>query len=69
MSKNKSGKKLKKSITLGNQEISKYKKIQSIDHVQGRPGEDFYEVTDEDGNKKQIDPEQKKALDKLIKKK
>lgn len=68
MSSHRKGLKLKKSFASGETEVSKYKAIRSIEFHPGRPGEEYFEVVDEDGKRTPLSPDEKRRLDKLIKK-
>ncbi len=67
MGKNKKGQKLKQDFKSSSDSISKYKKITDEKFVPGRPGEEYYEITTEDGRKIQLSRDQKRKLDKLKK--
>ncbi len=69
MSKSKKGQKLSKDFNSGRDSVSKYKNIIDEKFVPGRPGEEYFEITTEDGNKTQLSQDQKRALDRLKKKK
>jgi hypothetical protein len=66
MGKKSRGRKLKRDFVAGPLEISKYKRIRDIQFVPGRPGEEYYEVTDEDGRTYQLSPDQKRHLEELL---
>ena len=68
MSKNQKSKKINKDFISGRDQISKYSKIKDEVFVPGRPGEEYYEITTEDGKKTQLSRDQKRELDKLKKK-
>lgn len=68
MSKSKKGQKLNKDFTSVSGSISKYNKITEENFVLGRPGEEYYVITTQDGNKTHLSQDQKRALDKLKKK-
>lgn len=67
MGKQKKGQKIEKDFISGNDQISKYKKITKEEFIPGRPGEEYYEITTEDGKKVQLSRDQKRKLDKLKK--
>lgn len=62
------GQKLKNDFISGKTEISKYGRITNIQFVPGRPGEEYYEVLNDKGLKFQINKDEKRRLDQLIKK-
>ena len=68
MGTNKKGQKLDKDFVAGSEQISKYKGIVEEKFIPGRPGEESYEITTEDGEKIHLSPDQKRHLDKLKKK-
>ncbi len=69
MSKKKIGTKLNSTFISGGNEISKYNKIASVTFCPGRPGEEYFEVVDDNGIKYQLSRDEKRHLDSLIKNK
>ena len=60
------GMKLKSDFKCSNCEISKYNRIIYIKYQPGRPGEEYYEVLDDKGNKYKLSRDQHRSLEKIL---
>ncbi len=67
MSKKPKGKKLKIDFNTSNGQISKYQTIVGERQVEGRPGEELFEITTADGKTTYVSLDEKRRLDKLKK--